>query len=180
VGVLILAAIAVFAMVQADDSEPAGTSSEPRPRTSTAGVAEPGSVAPDFDLPQLRGDGQVRLRELRGKPVILNFWASWCVPCRKEFPLFRQAQARYADEGLEIVGITYRDIPSDARRFAAQQRATWKLAEGGRGDPVAREYGVRAIPQTFFVDRDGVITRRYFGAPSRDDFEAEVDELVTG
>ncbi len=172
--------IAVFAMVRADDGDGSRDADEPRPQTSTAGVAEQGSPAPDFDLPQLRGDGRVRLADLRGKPVIVNFWASYCIPCRKEFPLFRQARARYADEGLEIVGITYKDLPADSRRFAAQQRATWLLAEGGDGDPVGRAYGVRAIPQTFFVDRDGIIQRRYFGAPTRDTFESEVDDLVNG
>jgi cytochrome c biogenesis protein CcmG/thiol:disulfide interchange protein DsbE len=172
-GVVALALIAVVAMVRAD-----GGSSGDEPEVSVAGVAERGSPAPPFDLARLRGPGRVTLDEQRGTPVIVNFWASWCIPCRKEFPLFGEARADYRPDELAIIGITYRDLPADARRFAADHDATWTLAEGGSGDPVAKAYGVRAMPQTIFVDPDGTIVSRYFGAPSRERFEAEVARLV--
>jgi cytochrome c biogenesis protein CcmG/thiol:disulfide interchange protein DsbE len=175
--VLVLAAIAVFAVVSADDGGSPASESPPA-ETSTAGVAQRGSPAPDFDLARLRSPGRVRLADLRGRPVIVNFWAAWCVPCRKEFPTFREAQARYREDGLAIVGITFKDLPDDARRFAKQQRANWLLAEGGDGDPVGKAYGVRALPQTFFVNRRGIIVARYFGAPSGDDFDAAVQKIL--
>lgn len=164
-------------MIRADDGESskAGSASV---KVSDAGVARPGSRAPDFDLARLRGPGRVRLADLRGKPVIVNFWASWCVPCRKEFPTFRAAQAKYRAQGLEIVGITFKDLTDDARAFAKQQRANWTLALGGDGDPVGRSYGVRAIPQTFFVNRQGTIVARYYGAPSGDRFNAQVQKIL--
>jgi len=179
IGVVALGAIAVLAMVSADDG---GTTAEPPPNskaTSVAGVATAGTQAPDFDLPRLRGDGNVKLADLRGTPVIINFWASWCVPCRKEFPLFQKTQTEYRADGLEIVGITYKDLTGDARDFARDQKANWILAEGGDGDPVAKEYGVRAIPQTFFIARDGTISARYYGAPSGERFDAEVRTIIS-
>jgi cytochrome c biogenesis protein CcmG/thiol:disulfide interchange protein DsbE len=180
VGVVVLAVIAVVAMVSADDDPSRGSRpvADEKPNPSVEGVAEEGTAAPPFDLARLRGPGRVRLADYRGRPLIVNFWASWCVPCRKEFPLFADARADYSPEELGIVGITYRDLPDDARRFARDHDATWVLAEGGQGDPVAKEYGVRAMPQTFFVDPDGTIVSRYYGAPSRDEFEAEVARIV--
>ncbi len=174
---VVLAAVAVIAVIRADDGKAPKSESAPV-RTSVAGVAPRGSPAPDFDLARLRGAGRVRLADLRGKPVIVNFWASWCIPCRKEFPTFRAAQAKYRAQGLEIVGITYKDLTDDARRFAKQQHANWTLAQGGDGDPVGRAYGVRALPQTFFINRRGTIVARYFGAPSGDRFDAEVAKIT--
>lgn len=172
-----LAAIAVVATIQADSDQSPSTSPPPG-RATTKGIASPGTAAPDFDLPRLRGPGRVTLAALKGQPVIVNFWASYCFPCRKEFPLFGDAQAKYRKDGLQIVGITFKDLTDDARAFAQQHHATWDLAIGGEGDPVGRAYGVRALPQTFFIDRNGVIVARYFGAPSGDRFDAEIRKII--
>jgi len=92
----------------------------------------------------------------RGKPVLVNFWASWCGPCREEFPLLEDAAARHAAEGLVVVGSLYKDDPEPARAFVAEQGATWPTVT----DPdraIGQAWKVLAPPQTFFVDREGVI-----------------------
>ncbi len=178
VGVVVLGVIAVVATVSANNGD-GGKATPPNPaKASVAGIAAAGSPAPDFDLPRLRGPGRARLADLRGRPVIVNFWASWCIPCRKEFPRFRTTQAKYRSQGLQIVGITFKDLSGDARAFAKQQRANWMLAPGGDGDPVGKAYGVRALPQTIFIDRRGTITSRFFGAPTGADLDHAVRRII--
>lgn len=116
--------------------------------------------APEFQVPGLDG-GCVDLADYRGRPVVLNFWASWCNPCREEFPLLKRAYEEHRDDGLAIIGVASRDIASDARRFADHAGATWTLGIDDTGD-VATAYGVRPLPQTFFIDRDGKIASRLF------------------
>jgi cytochrome c biogenesis protein CcmG/thiol:disulfide interchange protein DsbE len=158
-------------------SSPSPSAPTPEGLVSTPGVATIGSVAPDFNLPRLRGDGSIRLTDLRGKAVVVNFWASWCIPCRKEFPLLRRVQRKYRGDGVEIVGIVYNDIPSDSRAFAREQQATWNLVTDERR-ATAIEYGVRAIPQTFFIAPDGRISQRYFQSPSEATFDAEIEKIL--
>jgi cytochrome c biogenesis protein CcmG, thiol:disulfide interchange protein DsbE len=163
---LILAGVVVVALVAGglvavlgDDSESGGAT-----RTgSVAGVGgEVGSPAPDFQLSALDGGGDVRLTEFRGRPVIVNFWASWCNPCRQEFPLLKQALRDHRAEDLAVVGVTYQDIPSDSRDFVKKQSSTWPQGVDD-GGAVAKAFGVRAIPQSFFVRADGTIVARIFG-----------------
>lgn len=172
---MILAAVAVFATINADDGDTKGA---PPVQVSDSGIAAKGSQAPDFDLAALRGDGRVKLSDYAGQPLIVNFWASYCIPCRKEFPTFAAMQKKHRADGLEIVGISFKDLPDDARRFARQHGATWTLAEGGDDNSAGRAYGVRAIPQTFFIDRTGKIVSRFYGAPPNDRFEAEIQKIL--
>lgn len=137
------------------------------------GGLEPGEKAPDFTVETLDGDA-ITLSDLRGRPVVLNFWASWCQPCRKEFPLLRTAKAD--DSELAIVGVSFRDIDRDARDFATEQDADWPLAKDPDGK-IAAAYGVRAVPQTFFINRDGVIAARVFGLSSADALQKRLDAL---
>jgi cytochrome c biogenesis protein CcmG/thiol:disulfide interchange protein DsbE len=137
-----------------------------------------GAAAPDFVLPGLDGTS-VALADFAGKPTVVNFWASWCHPCRKEFPLLEAALAKHAPDGLEVVGVTYRDIPSDSRAFVADQGADWAFARDPDGK-LATAYGVRAVPQTFFVGADGTIVSRVFGITSAKDLEAEIQKILPG
>ena len=110
----------------------------------------------------------------RGKPVLVNFWASWCGPCREEFPLLEDAAARHADEGLVVVGALFKDDADPARTFVEEQGATWPTVV----DPdrvVGPAWKVLAPPQSFFVDREGIIREVQVGQV-RD--AAELDRLL--
>ena len=131
-----------------------------------------GNVAPDFSLADLDGN-PINLAELRGRPVIVNFWASWCVPCIEEFPLLREAANRHTDEGLVVIGIIYQDRAQAAREFMARFGATWAAAADPDGR-VAEAYGIRGPPETFFIGRDGRIAARVLGQFS----SATLDEKV--
>lgn len=175
-GIVVVAGVAgvVAALTASDDGDSGAT---PASQVSVDGVAEVGDRAPDFELPALDGNGTVRLSEFRGRPVILNFWASWCNPCREEFPLLKQALREHADE-LAVVGVTYKDIPSDSRSFARQMKADWPNGEDERGTVGTKEYGVRALPQTFFIDADGKIVDRVFGITTEAALKAPLDKLL--
>ncbi len=139
------------------------------PATSPTAV---GQVAPDFVLADLDGN-PVRLADLRGRPVIVNFWASWCGPCVEEFPLLLEAAERHEDDGLAIVGIVYQDRSEAARSFMERNGATWP-ATMDPGERVASAYGILAPPETFFIGRDGTIVARQIGQFSA----ASLDEKV--
>jgi cytochrome c biogenesis protein CcmG, thiol:disulfide interchange protein DsbE len=130
-------------------------------RLPAAAPAAVGTVAPDFTLTDLDGR-PVRLADLRGRPVIVNFWASWCGPCIEEFPLLRDAALAHADDGLAIVGIVYHDRVEAARAFMDRHGGTWPAAMDP-GDTVANAYGMLGPPQTYFIGRDGRVVARQIG-----------------
>lgn len=163
-GVLTVGVVAgVLVALLGNGSKSGGTT---RPAEVRGAGAAVGSPAPDFRLPALNGQGDVSLADFRGRPVIVNFWASWCNPCRKEFPLLKQALRDHSKQRLAVVGVTYQDIPSDSRTFANRQRATWPQGVDD-GGVLASAYGVRAIPQSFFVRPDGTIAARVFGVTTQ-------------
>lgn len=166
----------VAALTESDDGNPG---SAPSAQVSVGGRAEVGDQAPDFELPALDGNGTVRLSDFRGRPVILNFWASYCNPCRDEFPLFKQALRDHADEDLAVVGVAFEDIPSDSRAFVRKTGAGWPNGIDERGSVGKKDYGIRALPQTFFIDADGKIVDRYFsGLTSKAALQVPLDNLL--
>jgi cytochrome c biogenesis protein CcmG/thiol:disulfide interchange protein DsbE len=182
----VLAVVAVVAVVtvvvidgnDGSSSAPVMTGNGDRGVVASVAAGSPdiGAPAPDFTLTGLDGK-PVRLSDYRGRPVVVNFWASWCNPCRREFPLLAAARAAHRKDGLEVIGVSYRDIPSDARAFAADKGATWPLARDD-DQVVANAYGVRAVPQTFFVDRDGVVRERLFGITSAAELEQNLASIT--
>jgi cytochrome c biogenesis protein CcmG, thiol:disulfide interchange protein DsbE len=131
--------------------------------------ARVGDPAPAFALADLDGN-PVSLADLRGRPVIVNFWASWCGPCVQEFPLLRGAAAAHAADGLAIVGIVFQDRSEAARAFLARMGAAWPGVMDP-GDAVATRYGIIWPPDSFFIDRDGVVVTRQIGQLSAADLE---------
>jgi cytochrome c biogenesis protein CcmG/thiol:disulfide interchange protein DsbE len=112
------------------------------------------------------------LASLRGRPVIVNFWGPSCVPCRDEFPLFKQELAAHAADGLAIVGVLTYDGPDDARAFVAQFAATWPTVQDPTGSLRAM-YRVAARPQSYFIDRDGIVRFIQVGQVTESIFAAD-------
>ena len=151
IAVVVVLAIGLLTWVVVAGGDDTGDSAEVVPKVLSAKVGE---VAPNFSLPTLDG-GHVELSDYRGTPVVLNFWASWCTPCRHEFPLLRQRVGD--DPDLALVGVNTQDfVESDGRQFAKDQHADWPNGFDG-DEAVRRGYGVTGLPETFFIDADGVI-----------------------
>jgi cytochrome c biogenesis protein CcmG/thiol:disulfide interchange protein DsbE len=137
--------------------------------------------APDFELPVLeRGslgsllarrlrpalaDGRVALDELRGTPVVLNFWASWCVPCREEAPTLERAWRRARGEGVLFLGLNMQDLTGDARAFIREFDNSY-LNVRDQSNGVARDWGVTGIPETFFITARGRVVGHVIGVVS--------------
>ena len=132
--------------------------------------------APAFSLPTLDG-GSASLDDYRGRPVIVNFWASWCIPCREEFPMLAAARDRHAASGLEILGIVHDDGPDAAASFAAAHRADWPLLLDTE-DRAWAAYGGVLLPITFFVDRDGIVRAVSYGPPPSGTLEEQIAKIL--
>jgi len=125
------------------------------------GTVEPGDRAPDFTAARLDGAGSISLSSLRGRPVVLNFWASWCVPCRDEAPLLRQAERVYGDR-VQLLGVDIRDARPDALRFVDRYNIEYPSVRDESLD-VYDAYGLTGQPETFFIDDEGVVVEHVNG-----------------
>ena len=135
-----------------------------------------GRPAPGFDLQTLDGR-RVSLADLRGSPIVLNFWASWCIPCREEAPLLTAADATYRSDGLRILGVVYQDSSENASDFMARYGQTYP----GLLDPDGRtaiDYGVFGIPETFFIDRAGVVRSRQVGPLTEAELKRKIEAIL--
>ncbi len=116
----------------------------------------PGERLPDFALARLDQEGDLTDEDLRGSPVVINFWASWCVPCREEARLLQETYQDYADEGVVFLGVNIKDSVVDARSFIDEYAMTYPVVSDPDED-LARALGVHGIPETFFIDHEGVL-----------------------
>ena len=128
---------------------------------ATPEALAPGQSAPDFDLPG-QNDRRTRLSDLAGKVVYLDFWASWCGPCRQSFPWMNALHADWRQRGLHILAVNVDARRADAMRFLADNPPTFALAFDAAG-ATPRAYGVRAMPTSFIIDRKGVIAAVHAG-----------------
>jgi cytochrome c biogenesis protein CcmG/thiol:disulfide interchange protein DsbE len=125
-------------------------------------------AAPDFTLERLDESSELRLSELEGKAVLVNFWASWCAPCKEEAPFLEEVWRDNRDRGLVVVGLDAKDFRADARRFAERFGLTFPLVYDGPGDSTD-PYGVTGFPETFVIDREGHVVAAFKGGVDGED-----------
>ena len=136
-----------------------------------------GIPAPDFTLPSLDGR-KVKLSDFRGKAVLLNFWATWCPPCKVEMPWFADLQKQYADDGLVVLGVAMDDSkPDTIAKFASDLGVNYEVLLGT--DKVSDDYGdVQYLPTTFYIGRDGTIVDKMTGLLGRKEIEDAVRKTL--
>jgi peroxiredoxin len=148
-----------------------------------------GKPAPDFSLNDLNGK-KVSLADFRGKAVLLNFWATWCAPCKVEIPWFLKLRDQYAAQGFEIIGVSSDDLDKDDQaklftekaeiaKFVEQQKMTYPVLIDG--DAISHPYGgVDSLPTSFFIDRKGTVVAQTVGLVPRDEVEADIRKALAG
>jgi len=146
--------------------------------TASASLDPKGQAAPDFTLDQLNGN-TVQLSSYRGQAVLLNFWATWCGPCKIEMPWFVELQKEYGPQGLQIVGVAMDDSDKDdIEKFVKEMGVNYPILIGK--EAVGEQYGgVNVLPTTFFIDRDGKIVAREFGLQSRSVFVDHIKQALS-
>ncbi|MBC7242337.1 MAG: redoxin domain-containing protein [Anaerolineae bacterium] len=161
---------ATWVPMPTDTPVPTATPSPaPASPTKLAVAPLPGALAPDFVVSDLEGN-PIQLSAYRGKRVLLNFWATWCPPCRYEMPALQEAYTAFADDDFVILGINYLEAGEDVRAFMESLSLTFPVGIDSSGE-VFRGYRVVSIPTSFFINRDGVIIALYRGPLTREAIE---------
>ena len=148
------------------------------PVTARSGFTRLQKPAPEFTLPLLEG-GELVLAQHLGQPVVINFWASWCPPCRQEARVLERTWRSYREEGVMFVGVDIQDTESDAITFLKEFDVTYPNGLD-RDGKITVDYGVIGLPVTFFVNHDGIVERRWVGAIREAQLVAWVEELSAG
>ena len=136
-----------------------------------------GNLAPEFELPKLDGQN-VKLSSYRGKAVLINFWATYCAPCKIEMPWLVDLYKQYQPQGFDILGISMDDVGKDeVERFAKELKVNYTVLQGN--EKVGDAYGgIQFLPETFIVDRNGKIVKTLFGIHSESDFEDGIKQAL--
>jgi peroxiredoxin len=145
---------------------------------ATPPAARLGSPAPDFTLQTVDG-APLRLSDLKGKAVFMNFWATWCTPCREEMPAMQELYEEHRDRGLVILAVNMEEDQARVRRWVEQGGFTYTFVLDSDGEQVKR-YNVKAAPTSYFIGRDGAIRDLKLGAISRAEMQAKVAKLLAG
>jgi len=147
-----------------------------QPITGLSGVTMVDRPAPDFTLTTFQRN-TISLADLRGKPIIINFWASWCPPCRIEAPLIERTWRTYENRGLIFLGVNIQDREEDALNYIREFNITYPNGPDPTGE-IAIDYGVSGLPVTFFVSRNGQVVRRWVGAIERNTLIGSIEEIM--
>ena len=144
---------------------------------SEPSVARVGAAAPNFKLNNL--DGQpVSLNDFKGKPVLINFWATRCPPCRSEMPYIQEIYEGWSGKGLVLLAINIGESPSQAKDFMQSQNLSLPVLLDRKGK-VAQKYNIQGIPTTFFIDKNGIIQVKIIGAfPSKEAIEKNLSRII--
>ena len=138
--------------------------------------ATSGNLAPEFTVTDIEGR-KLSLSEYRGKVVLLDFWATWCAPCREEIPHFVEMQDKYGSQGFQVIGISMDDDAKPVREFYQTFKLNYPVAVGD--DKLAERFGgVLGLPVNFLIDREGHIRSKYLGATDTAIFDKEVRDLL--
>ena len=148
------------------------------PVTGRSGATRIAKPAPTISMPLYDG-GTLTPADYEGKPVVLNFWASWCGPCRQEAPIFERLSREYGERGALFIGVNIQDATADATAYLREYDITYPNGIDADGS-ISIDYGVIGIPVTFFIDRDGVVQRRWAGVMRETQLRQWIDELVLG
>lgn len=136
-----------------------------------------GFLAPDMSLSTLDGE-RVRLSDLRGKPVLINFWASWCGPCRAEMPHFQAVFEAHADDELVVLAVNQMEAPGTAADFVKEFGLTFPVLLDSQGD-ASEDYRVRGLPTSFFVDSEGIIRDFFMGPMTTGLIESKLETILS-
>lgn len=148
--------------------------------TSTPAIAlDVGSQAPEFELSGT--EGSVKLSNIQGKVIYLDFWASWCGPCRESFPWMNSMQAKYNQKGLRVIAINLDANNGDAQKFLSQHAAQFTVLFDSKG-ATPRQYGVKGMPTSFLIGKDGKVLVQHMGFKNSDqvDLEHKIQAALEG
>jgi len=146
------------------------------PLTGLSGITMVNRQAPDFTLTTFKGN-TISLKSLKGKPVVINFWASWCPPCRFEAPLLEGIWRAYRNRGVVFLGVDLQDREKDALSYIREFNITYPNGPDLTGE-ISINYGVSGLPVTFFVSRKGEIVRRWVGAVEKEMLVSAIEEIM--
>ena len=166
IGAVIVGFVAILAFGLANRS----------PVTGRSGITRVGKPAPQFTLPLFSGE-DLEFTRSSGRPAVINFWASWCPPCRQESPLLERTWRQFEDEGILFIGIDIQDTEEEARAYLNEFDITFPNGIDAAGE-ITIDYGVIGLPVTFFIGSDGIVQRRWVGAITESQLLPWVEELV--
>ena len=147
-----------------------------QPITGLSGITMVNRPAPGLILTTFKGN-TISLEDLRGKPVVINFWASWCPPCRIEAALIERTWRAYKNRGLIFLGVNIQDREEDALNYIREFDITYPNGPDPTGE-ISIDYGVSGLPVTFFVSRDGEVVRRWVGAIEKRVLTGSIEEIM--
>jgi thiol-disulfide isomerase/thioredoxin len=148
---------------------------------AAAGGACPANAKPanlNFTMKDINNK-EVKLSALKGKVILLDFWATWCGPCKIEIPWFKEFKDKYGKSGLEVVGVVTEDTMDKARPFAAEWKMNYTIVDGNGRDDLDDAFGpMFGLPITLVISRDGKICAKHVGLSGKDQFEKEIKSLL--